>query len=469
MKILNNQFLVSFYGDDFTGSTDVMESLALNGVRTALFLAPPGSAEVENFTLKKSIDGSGKKDINAFGVAGISRSLRVAQMENELRPVFQKLSSIPADFFHYKVCSTFDSSPEIGSIGFAADLAFEYFPSEIIPTLIGAPFLNRFCIFGNLFARIDGITYRLDRHPTMSKHPVTPMNESDLRIHLGKQTQRPAGLVDLFVLEESESVQNDFFSKMNRKKGDFVLFDTYNIRHLLSVGRLIVENKQPGCQLIIGSSGVEYALTYHLHQNGRLQKPAAPESPGKAEPIVAMSGSCAPTTGKQIQWALQQGFSDIRLQTPDLVDPARQNAEMERIKKTALAALANGRNVMIYSAVGPEDPAIALTRQRLKASGLEDTSASQILAVNQGKILKAILESSGRRRTVVCGGDTSGHVARELGIYALETLMPIAPGAPLCTAHSRNPCFDGLEISLKGGQNGKQKYIESILHGKNLD
>lgn len=467
--ILNNKIFLSFYGDDFTGSTDVMESIALNGVRTALFLAPPTQEEVENFTLKKSIDGTGKKNIEAFGVAGISRSLRVSQMERELHPVFEAISKIPSDFFHYKVCSTFDSSPEIGSIGFATDLAYEYFPSEFIPTLIGAPFLNRFSIFGNLFARIDGITYRLDRHPTMSKHPVTPMNESDLRVHLGKQTRRPVELIDLFTLEEADEVQDNILADLNRMQGDMIIFDTYNINHLLSVGRLIIENKQASTQLIVGSSGVEYALTYHLHKKGQLVKPPAPESPGKADLIIAMSGSCAPTTGKQIQHVIDNGFAGIRINTADLVDPQKEIVEMKRIKKAALDAAARNQNVMIYSAIGPEDPVIEKTKNKLNALGIEDTSASQILGANQGKILKSILEETGPKRTVVCGGDTSGHVARELGIYALETLMPIAPGAPLCTAHSKEAKFDGLEITLKGGQNGKLKYIESILNGKNLD
>lgn len=467
--ILDNKIFISFYGDDFTGSTDVMESLALNGVRTALFLAPPTQAEVDNFTLKKSIDRSGEKNIEAFGVAGISRSLRVVDMEKELRPVFEAVSKIPSDFFHYKVCSTFDSSPDIGSIGFATDLAYEYFPSEVIPTFIGAPFLNRFCIFGNLFARIDGVTYRLDRHPTMSKHPVTPMHESDLRVHLAKQTQRPVELIDLFALETDTAAQDALFEQLNRKQGDMLLFDTYNNEHLLSVGRLIVNNKQANTQLLIGSSGVEYALTFHLHKIGKLIKPAEPESPGPAEQIVAMSGSCAPTTGTQIEWALRQGFADIRLNAPELVDPSTRDAEMQRVQKTALEAVARNQSVMIYSAIGPEDASIEQTKQRLKSCGFDDSSASQVLAANQGNILKAILQESGRIRTVVCGGDTSGHVARELGIYALETLMPIAPGAPLCTAHSKDARFDSLEISLKGGQNGKQKYIQSIQNGKNVD
>jgi len=196
-KLGNQDLFLSFYGDDFTGSTDVMESLMLNGVRTALFLEAPTQEEVDNFRLKKTWDKKENRKLQAFGVAGISRSLLTSQMADELSPVFKAISTIKTDFFHYKVCSTFDSSPEVGSIGFATDLASKYFPSAYIPLVIGAPFLNRFSVFGNLFARVDGVTYRLDKHPTMSCHPVTPMLESDLRIHLGKQTKRRIELMDL--------------------------------------------------------------------------------------------------------------------------------------------------------------------------------------------------------------------------------------------------------------------------------
>ena len=36
-----SELLLAFYGDDFTGSTDAMEALALSGLRTVLFLSPP--------------------------------------------------------------------------------------------------------------------------------------------------------------------------------------------------------------------------------------------------------------------------------------------------------------------------------------------------------------------------------------------------------------------------------------------
>jgi len=72
--------LISFYGDDFTGSTDAMESLARSGVRTVLFTDPPTPAQLAHYP-----------DMSAFGVAGITRSLPPDEMERQLRPALQAL------------------------------------------------------------------------------------------------------------------------------------------------------------------------------------------------------------------------------------------------------------------------------------------------------------------------------------------------------------------------------------------
>jgi 3-oxoisoapionate kinase len=82
----------------------------------------------------------------------------------------------------------------VGSIGKAIDCGATVFQNKLIPVIGGMPALGRYCLFGNLFARMgigsNGKIYRLDRHPSMSKHPVTPADESDLRLHLGKQTEK---------------------------------------------------------------------------------------------------------------------------------------------------------------------------------------------------------------------------------------------------------------------------------------
>ena len=459
-----HDIFLSFYGDDFTGSTDVMEALALNGIPTALFLHPPSPEEVEAFRLKNALGGSSPK-LQAFGVAGISRSLTPAEMDEELPSIFEKISRISSHYFHYKICSTFDSSPTVGNIGHAVDIAFRHFPSDFIPLLIGAPSLNRFCLFGNLFARVGQHTYRLDRHPTMSQHPITPMTESDLRVHLAKQTTRPVQLMDVFALEAAPTQSQQLFDQLNRQSGDYLLFDTYREQHLDRVGELIHTNSQPTHQLLVGASGTEYALCRHLQQSGLLEKPAAVRSPGPADQLIVVGGSCSPTTQQQLDWVIARGFADIRIHADQLVDPATVRQEIERVRDQALRALSKGKSVVLYTAKGPDDPAIAAVRSRRAALDKRHMPTSALLAGSQGQIVKEILERCGKKRVVVAGGDTSGYVARALGIYALEILTPIAPGAPLCTAHSHTPEFDGLEISLKGGQNGQKEYFESILKG----
>ena len=71
--------LLAFYGDDFTGSTDAMEALAVSGLRTVLFLAPPEPA----FVRQKF------PDLRCIGVAGTSRAMSPAEMDRQLEPVLR--------------------------------------------------------------------------------------------------------------------------------------------------------------------------------------------------------------------------------------------------------------------------------------------------------------------------------------------------------------------------------------------
>jgi uncharacterized protein YgbK (DUF1537 family) len=116
-----------------------------------------------------------------------------AEMDEQLMPVLAAMSRLPVPLVHYKVCSTFDSSPTIGSIGRVMDLSRSAFGDTAIPIVAATPALGRYCAFGNLFARsgTDGRVHRIDRHPIMSVHPVTPMHEADLTRHLGAQTSMP--------------------------------------------------------------------------------------------------------------------------------------------------------------------------------------------------------------------------------------------------------------------------------------
>ena len=227
--------LLAYYGDDFTGSTDAMEAMTAAGVPTVLFLDAPAPGALQRFP-----------DARCVGIAGSSRGRSPQWMDAELPKAFAALTRLGAPILHYKVCSTFDSSPAIGSIGHAIDIGVAHMPGRWTPTIVGAPRLKRYQAFGNLFAAVDGVGYRLDRHPTMSRHPVTPMHEADLRRHLGAQTRRPIELIDMVQLRQGTAE-----ARQRELEGDavpVVLIDVLDDETLREAGGVGAAGAQPIAQ-----------------------------------------------------------------------------------------------------------------------------------------------------------------------------------------------------------------------------
>jgi uncharacterized protein YgbK (DUF1537 family) len=450
-----NTPLLTFYGDDFTGSTDAMEALTLGGVPTVLFLAPP----TPDFVAERF------PHVRALGVAGISRSMSVDRMTAELPPIFDALAAFKAPLFHYKICSTFDSSPAVGSIGRALDLGIRAFHADVVPLMVGAPTLKRYVAFGNLFATIGDETYRLDRHPTMRQHPITPMDEADLRLHLARQTDRPIGLIDMRHLATPEALHSRW-QHLLAEGCQVMLFDTLDEHHVLTIGGWLWGLCQERPAFVVGSSGVEYALTSHWQHTGDIARPGAVHSVDPVLQTVVISGSASPQTAAQINWALANGFQCIRLDGAALVDPNRADEARAAALAQALAVLGSGGSPLLFSTLGPDDPAIPATRDAMTALGIAPQSVGERLGSQQGLLLRELLDRVPLRRVCVSGGDTCGHAARKLDIYALEYVMPIAPGSPLCRARSHQTAFDGLEISLKAGQVGQPDYFGTLLTGR---
>ena len=444
-------YKLGFYGDDFTGSTDVMEALTLGGVPTVLFLEPPTEAQLAEFP-----------NIRAVGIAGTSRAMTPEQMDAHLPEMFAALKKLDADFVHYKLCSTFDSSPRLGSIGRAIELGVKTFPQAFVPLVVGAPILKRYVAFGNLFATVDGATHRLDRHPTMCKHPATPMAESDLRQHLAKQTDLETDLVDVLSLERGVEASVE---RIQASQAKIILFDTLNDEHLATLGELLVRLQSEEIKFVAGSSGLEYALTRHWQDTGEVKTVEPKTSVGAVERLLVVSGSAAPATAAQIEYAEAQGFKGIRIDVPRLLDAGSRNEEFTRLIEEATQALKT-KSVLLYSAKGSDDPALTATREALTASGRDPSTVASLLGAEQGRLLKTLLEQTDLTRACVAGGDTCGYAAQSLGLYALELLMPVAPGSPLCKAHAEEARFDGLELSLKGGQVGKPDYFVAIQKGR---
>lgn len=440
---------LTYYGDDFTGSTDALEALTTAGVPTMLFVEPPTPEQLDHYP-----------HIRAVGVAGIGRSLNPEQMRTELPPIFTALKALGAPITHYKVCSTFDSSPQVGSIGTAIDLGAEIFQAPFVPIVAGSLGLGRYLVFGNLFARagLDTEPYRLDRHPSMSRHPITPMDEADLRLHLGKQSEKTIALFDVLKLDSPNP--KAAFETLLAEHPDIVLFDTLTPNQYPIIGGLVQRHATPESPLFAaGSSGVEYALTAHWRETGQLPEP--PKFDVKpVDQTIVVSGSCSPVTERQILWALEHGFEAIELNTALLLTPADAETELHRAAGQAREVLARGHSPILHTALGPNDPRLEPTRALLSQ---QEGTSSQLLGTALGRVLQTVWQETNLSRAVITGGDTSGHVARQLGIEALEMAGPAIPGSPLCRLIAPgNPLHD-RQLIFKGGQVGKTDFFGSVL------
>jgi 3-oxoisoapionate kinase len=446
----HTELLLAFYGDDFTGSTDAMESLSSNGYRTVLFLEPPSNEMLEKF-----------EGIQCIGVAGTSRAKAPEEMEAELRPVFERFAEIGAKITHYKTCSTFDSSPQVGSIGKAVEVAKDYFiDQKVIPLLVGAPPLGRYTLFGNHFARMHNEVYRLDRHPVMSRHPVTPMNEADLRVHLSGQSEEKVDLMSILDLEGPiKNVRKLFEMKMNDQ--GMLLFDVLDEERLKVSGQLIWEQAVPKKLFVVGSSGMGYALTAHwkaagVHNKARNMSEATGNT---RKPVLAVSGSASPVTQKQITNAIEDGFYGIKV-TPEQITDSEE-MPLELIDQ-AVDLINEGTSVIFYTAMGPDDSSIKKTRELFANRGVSEFQSGEIIGKQLGRWSKEIIKATGITRGIVAGGDTSGFVTRELGIYGLEVFRQVSPGAPLCQTFSYDDHMNGFELALKGGQLGGLHYFSDV-------
>ncbi len=420
--------LVSFYGDDFTGSTDVMESLGLNGIETVLFTRIPTASEFAPFS-----------KFQGMGLAGCSRSQSPAWMNTNLPPLFEWLRSLDAKFNHYKVCSTFDSSPAIGNIGRAIEIGAKVFNQSMIPLLVGAPQLKRYTFAGQLFAAYQGQVHRIDRHPVMARHPVTPMDEADLRLHLARQTELPIALA-------SESWPDQGIG----------LLDVYDMASQLLAGQKLLALHRDSSLFIAGSSGVEYALARAMAAaNDQSLRSLTFEPLQPCAQTIVVSGSVSPTTERQIRQAQLQGFEALSVSALGLASDDDGRLQQQCVD-SALMVLDTGRSPLIHTALGSSSDA----GHELNVI----PAARQKIGERLGLILRQLLEKTKIRRAIIAGGDSSSHAVLQLDVHALTLRRPLpaTPGSPLCLAHSSIAKLNGIELALKGGQLGSDNYFADL-------
>jgi len=406
-----------WFGDDFTGATDTLAELAARGLRALLFLGLPDAAR-----LKRA------GPLDAVGIAGATRTMAPDAMAAALRPVGAFFQALGVRLMHYKCCSTFDSAPDVGNLGAALAALSPCFPHDFRPILGGQPNLGRFLLFANLFAAAGtgGAVRRIDRHPTMSRHPVTPMREADLRLHLAAQGVAAAHLA-YPALQQDRAALAQVLDHLLRSAPPAILMDVSREEDLAAIGALLHRQAERGPLLAIGPSSVAQAWCA-----GRASKPgmaALGPSPG---PVLVLAGSLSPVTRVQVEAA--SGYHRLTFDPARLVGDAGAS---DAVVQDACRRLDAGQDILLLT----ETPG---------AAALAPGEAAAATA----RLLAAVTRLRPVRRLGIAGGDTSSIGVQALDLWGLSHAGTLAPGVALCHGHSDDPALHGVEIMLKGGQMG---------------
>src|ERR687889_693156 len=208
--------LLGVIADDFTGASDIANTLAKGGLATVQFLGLPTQAAPEA--------------CEAGVVALKTRSIAAADAVTLSLEAFEWLRAQGCRQVIFKYCSTFDSTPEgnIGPVGEALAQRLDVRGVIACPAFPGA---GRTIYKGHLF-----VGDRLLNESGMEHHPLNPMTDADLRRWLTLQCREPVGLVDWPVLRRGPDAIRRALAASAEAGQRLVIVDTLSDEDLLAIG-----------------------------------------------------------------------------------------------------------------------------------------------------------------------------------------------------------------------------------------
>ena len=417
------QVLLGCVADDFTGATDLANTLVKNGLSTVQLLGVPAAE-------------TAVPDAGAVVVALKSRTNPVRDAVSQSLAALDWLRRAGAEQMFFKYCSTFDSTEE-GNIGPVAEAFLEALGADFTIACPAFPTNGRTIYQGHLFV---GAT--LLSESSMRDHPLTPMTDANLMRFLGQQTSAPVGLVGYETVAAGAEAIRAAFDRLRAEGIRMAIVDAVTDGHLRVIGAACAE-----LSLVTGGSGVALGLPDNFRRAGRLRDtgPAdfVPPVPG---PAVVISGSCSPATLAQVA-TMQEVCPTF------VIEPLKLAAGRDLVTEAldwARPRLGD-RPVLISASAPPE-------KVREVQGKLGVMAAGELVERAFAGIAKG-LAGAGVRRWVVAGGETSGSVVSALGVRALRIGPEIAPGVP-CTVSMDEP---PLALALKSGNFGGPEFFFEAL------
>lgn len=411
--------LLGCIADDFTGASDLANTLAGAGMATVQFVGVPREASPAR--------------CEAGVVALKTRSIAPAEAVAQSLAALSWLRGQGCRQYLFKYCSTFDSTPR-GNIGPVAEALLDALDAPVAVVCPVFPATGRTLYMGHLFVKD-----RLLNESGMEQHPLTPMSDPDLRRWLRHQTRGEVGWVAHETVRLGGKAVERALAAEAAAGRRLVVVDAIADEDLLTIARAVARHT-----LVTGGSGIALGLPSNFRDAGLLGGHGSTYTTAQG-PGVVLAGSCSSASQTQLARYLERH--------PGLaVEPAE---------------LLAGRLTV--------DSAVAFVREHEdQAPVVHSTADAARVAAAQAQFGKAAvaeaiegffgtlarrLVDEGVVRLVVGGGETAGAVVTALGVERLLIGPQIDPGVPALAAEGEH----AVRLALKSGNFGTVDFYDKAL------
>ncbi len=405
--------LLGCIADDFTGASDLANTLASAGMAVVQYSGvPERAAEVS---------------IEAGVIALKSRSIPKHDAIVQSLKALEWLQSQGCQQFFFKYCSTFDSTPD-GNIGPVAEALASVLGVDQVIFCPAFPGAGRAVFQGHLFVKDQLLS-----DSPMKDHPLTPMRDSDLRQVLSRQSNAAVGHVPMAVVGQGERAIRKALVNEAREGRNLIVVDAIHDENLLAIGAAA-----KGLRLVTGGSGVAKGLPANFGKSGMRAKTKI-EWKGQKGRCVVLSGSCSEATRRQIA-------THARNEMQYKIDVFAVMRDEVSVNKLVSWLLAQNGVPMLYSSASP-----TLVKAVQAEFGVDTVAAKLDRMFGE---LSVALVDAGIERLIVAGGETSGAVVEALALNILSIGPEIDLGVPAMRAGKT------LTLAFKSGNFGGDDFFQ---------
>ena len=409
--------------DDFTGASDLANTLTRGGMRTVQTIGVP--------------EGDPDGSADAVVVALKTRSIDPREAVRQSLAAHAWLAQHGCRQFLFKICSTFDSTPR-GNIGPVADALRAALDAGCVAVCPAFPANGRTVYRGHLF-----VGDKLLDESGMEKHPLTPMTDANLVRVLQAQTSQRVGLVGSEIVRKGATAIRAKLATLAGEGVAYAIVDAISDDDLLALGAAL-----DGARLAVGGSGIALGLPENFRRRGALRAAIAMRSDVVARAVV-LAGSCSQATRAQVAAFVRVG----RVLHAELSHVVHDERYVDRVADWCLA---QPQIPLVATSAAPEDVAAATATFGAPVAGAIEHFF--------GRLAAALFER-GVRRFVVAGGETSGAVVAALGIRQFAVGAEIDPGVPVLTTEAPRP----MALALKSGNFGAVDFFQRALTATGVD